>query len=508
MKKKLRIAFGRVMQETNALSPVLTTLADFERTHLVSGDALMRIVEPREQEVKGYMKNLELSGFAQAARSFEDADVEIVPLLSAWAISGGPLSRKCYDTLENCLLQRVREVGPVDGVFLALHGAMGVESMTDPETRLARVVKEATGGKPIAASFDLHGNTTRARVEAIDILSAYHTNPHRDHAKAAARATRALLRSLTGEVEVTTAWRSLPMILGGGTTIEFLPPMRAIYSRLRRMLKNRRVVDASIFSVHMWNDDSELGWSTVVHTNRDQALADELAEELADACWEVRKVMPPPFANAGEAIREARKATIARTLGVVVLADASDVVTAGSIGESTGLVSALLDEGRDLVTYCAVRDADVVALCHERGVGAHIETELGGKLDPKRTKSLPIRARIRSVHAEGPFGRVAVVEHGKTIIVVTAGAPMVMMPAFYTDVGLSIWKADVVVVKNFFPFRMFFLPYARKTIYVKTGGITDLDAAFGLPFAGPVHPRDRVDDWHPADQRRRGLEQH
>lgn len=508
-KKRLRVAFGRVMQESNALSPVPTTLEDFERTHLVEGADLLKIVDPREQEVKGYMKNLELSGFAKAARDFEGAEVEIVPLLSAWAISGGPLSRACYDTLESRLLERLREAGPVDGVFLSLHGAMGVQGMLDPETHLARAIKRETGGKPIAASFDLHGNTTRARVETIDVLSAYHTNPHRDHKKAAARATRALLRSLTGEAELVTAWRSLPMILGGGNTIDFLSPMRAVYKRLRRALKTKGIVDASVFSVHPWNDDPELGWSVIVHADRDRELANRVADELADACWDVRKVMPPPFATAGEAIREARAATIARKLGVVVLADVSDVVTAGSIGESTALLGALLEEGRDLVTYAAVRDAGVVATAHERGVGAELDVEVGGKLDPARTKPLAIRARVKSLHPSGPFGRVAVLAVQRSFIVVfivvTEGAPMVMMPAFYTDVGLRIWDADVVVVKNFFPFRMFFLPYARKTIYVKTGGITDLDAAFALPFAGPVHPRDRVDEWRTTDARRRGV---
>lgn len=493
------------MQETNALSPVPTTLEDFERTHLVLGPDLRRIVEPNQQEVKGYMKNIELSGFAKAARDFEGADVEIVPLISAWAISGGPLSRACYDALEGRLLERLREAGPVDGVFLSLHGAMGVQGMLDPETQLARAIKRETGGKPIAASFDLHGNTTRARVEAIDVLSAYHTNPHRDHSKAAARATRVLLRSLTGEAQIVTAWRSLPMLLGGGNTIDFLSPMRGVYRRLHRALKTKGIMDASVFSVHPWNDDPELGWSVVVHADGDRELAERVADELAEACWDVRKVMPPPFATAGEAIREARAATIARKLGVVVLADASDVVTAGSIGESTALLEALLDEGRDLVTYAAVRDAEVVAMAHERGVGALVNVEVGGKLDPARTRPLAIRARVRSLHPAGPFGRVAVLSHQRSFVVVTEGAPMVMMPAFYTDVGLRIWDADIVVVKNFFPFRMFFLPYARKTIYVKTGGITDLDAAFVLPFAGPVHPRDRVDEWRTTDARRRGV---
>ena len=32
---RLRIAFGRIAQETNSHSPVLTELADFERVHLL-----------------------------------------------------------------------------------------------------------------------------------------------------------------------------------------------------------------------------------------------------------------------------------------------------------------------------------------------------------------------------------------------------------------------------------------------------------------------------------------
>jgi hypothetical protein len=68
---------------------------------------------------------------------------------------------------------------------------------------------------------------------------------------------------------------------------------------------------------------------------------------------------------------------------------------------------------------------------------------------------------------------------------------------------LSPLAADVVIVKNFFPFLLFFLPYMRKVLFVKTAGVTDFDAAHGLRFDGPVWPKDVVDDWRDADRRRR-----
>jgi microcystin degradation protein MlrC len=82
---------------------------------------------------------------------------------------------------------------------------------------------------------------------------------------------------------------------------------------------------------------------------------------------------------------------------------------------------------------------------------------------------------------------------------------MAVKPAFYTDVGLDPWKADICVVKNFFPFRLFFAKVARKTLYVETEGATDLDAAFALELDGPIWPRDPVHEWRSRDALRRRL---
>ncbi len=82
-----RIAFVRIAQETNGLSPVLTEVESFERTHFLSGQALLDCCARWQTEAKGFLRNAELSGFVRAARTF--LDVEIVPLFSAWAVSGG-----------------------------------------------------------------------------------------------------------------------------------------------------------------------------------------------------------------------------------------------------------------------------------------------------------------------------------------------------------------------------------------------------------------------------------
>jgi len=499
-----RIAFARFMQETNALSPVPTTLHDFEGSHYVEGDALRRAATDGP-EVAGFFRRAELGGFMTAVRE-RASEIEAVPLLSAWSSSGGPLSPECFETIEARIVDMLRKAGRIDGMYFALHGAMGAIGIADPESRLLRSVRSVIGDVPLVISHDLHANVTRARVELADAIVAYQTNPHRDHAKVGAKAGRIVIGATLGELRPTMAWRTLPMILGGGKTIDFLAPMRSVFRRMRRAEKGGEALAASTLMCHPWNDDPGLGWSTVVVTNGDRAGAERLADELAEQCWERRHEQPPSFGDSHAAIAEARAAKLRRKLGCVVMSDASDVVTAGAPGDSTHLLRALLADAGGLLTYCAVRDPDAIAKLWQNQPGDRVALAIGGTLDPARSAPLPVTGDLVSKHEQVGFGKTVVLAVQHLRVVITEGPSMVMRPSFYKQVGLSPWKADIVVVKNFFPFLMFFLPYNRKTLFVRTHGTTDFDAAFQLRFDGPVHPRDRVDDWRPRDRQRRGLD--
>jgi microcystin degradation protein MlrC len=500
----LRIAFARICQESNALSPVATTFADFASSHLVEGEALLAACSPGGREVPGFFRRAELAGFLQAARA-RRGEVEPVPLFSAWASSGGPLSGDCFAELERRLEDGLRAAGRLDGVFLALHGAMGVHGVRDPEARLLQAARASAGGAPVVCTHDLHGNLTRARVEAADAIVAYGTNPHRDHARVGRRAGEILLGMVRGELRPTTAWRTLPMILGGGKTIDFLAPMRAVFRRMRALERRKLALAASTFMCHPWNDDPGLGWSTLVISDGDRAAAERFADELAEMVWERRHQQPPVFAGASEAIARARRAQVARRLGVVTMSDASDVVTAGAPGDSTHLLRRLVEEGHGLLSYAAVRDPVAVEALWSHAPGDEVALEVGGRLDPDSSSPLPVRGRLLGTHHRPGFERMAVLAVGDLRLVVTEGPAMVMKPSFYRDVGLAPWKADIVVVKNFFPFLLFFLLLNRKTIFVRTRGVTDFDAAFRLTFDGPVHPRDQVADWRDRDRLRRGV---
>ncbi len=492
-----RIAYARIMQETNAVSPLDTTLEDFARTHLYEGAALAgRVTSPWTQEVDGFVRNAELSGLHRAVRRLAPAgEILTEPLLSAWAMSGGPLARACLDALVDRLVDRLRRVGPVDGVFLALHGAMGARGVLDPEAYILAAVRDVVGPDlPIACSFDLHGLLTREKMERLDFLAAYRTNPHRDHASTGERAGSLLIETLLGKPRPARAWRALPMVLGGGAGVDFLMPSSALFRRMRRMEREPGVRDVSLFLCHPWNDHPELGWSAAVFADR-QDRAERLADELAEAAWAVRDVQPPCFLAPDEALDRVRRARLRRKLGTACVCDTSDVVGAGGTGENTNLLAALLERAQDLVSYVPLRDASAVHELWERDIGAHVSLDVGGRLDPASNPALRVSGVVLARDATQVFGRRVVLDLGHVKLVLTEAAPLVMQPAFYRTLGLDPWRADIAVVKSYFPFRIYFAAENRMSLYVRTRGITDLEHA---PTARAA------DDWRDEDRRRRG----
>jgi microcystin degradation protein MlrC len=500
--RPLRVGLARVAQESNAFSPLPSELADFQRTHWLVGEALGAVLGPEAEEAPGFLRDAELSGAARALA--DDPDLVIVPIFSAWAVPGGPLSAEALTGLRDALLAALEAAGPLDGLVLSLHGAMGAAGTRDPEAWLLAQIRERLGPElPIVCTVDLHAHLSPAKMRQTPYWIAYRTNPHRDHAEVGARAARLLRSLLRGEARPVVAWRSLPMVMGGGTTLDFAPTMRPIFQRFRRWEREGRVLAASLLMCHVWNDDPELGWAVHVVTDGNGEAAERLADELAEAAWAVRVVEPPRWPTAEEAISQARRARWRRKLGAVCVSDASDMVGAGAPGESTLLLRALLERASDLRCYAPVRDAEAVEALWGVAEGAQVSLSVGGRFDPVLHPPLPVSGRVGLRREIPGLGRAVALDCGHLQLVITEGPPLAMKPAFYRDMGLPPWRADLVVVKSLFPFRLYFALHNRLTLYARTAGATDLDAPRRLRFAGPVHPLQELPDWRAEDRRRR-----
>src|SRR5436190_1001802 len=143
----MRIGVASIMQETNTFSPLVCTLADFEAHGLLEGRAVLDALRGTNTEAAG------------AIAALDEAGVEALPLVRAWAMSSGRVARNTLDELCRRLVHRIELAAPLDGLVLSLHGAMAAEGDDDADLTLLRAARRAVGpSAPIGVCLDLHAN--------------------------------------------------------------------------------------------------------------------------------------------------------------------------------------------------------------------------------------------------------------------------------------------------------------------------------------------------------------
>jgi microcystin degradation protein MlrC len=490
---RYRIAIAEVLQETDSFSPVITTGDLFSPgTPILKGAAIIAYSKKEKKELGGFIAAVEKEG---------RGEIEIVPILKARSDSGGPLDRRLYEGFRNDISEGLRNAGRIDGVYLSLHGAMGVVGMRDPEGDLLAVIRSEVGnGVPVGISHDLHACVTKKRAELATFIVGYHTNPHRDFYETGYRAGTIMVKTVRGEVKPVMTMRKMRLLKGGGMCIDFLSPMRKIFSRMDDMEDETGVLSVSNFIVHIWLDDPELGWSTVVVTDGNKALADKLAEELADLDWSVRAIHPPKANTPDEAVEIAKSSWFVRRFGTTVFCDSSDAVGAGAPGESTWILKAIMNRAPELVSYIPISDTAAASAAYAANLHDRLTLSVGGRLD--KTYNRPVMFSGELIYKnKGMLGKTAILKDRGIRLILTEHPDPTYHPEYFTSLGLSLWKADIVVVKNLFPFRYYFLLYNRRTVNVISPGTTSIDV-FSLKYRNitrPIYPLDDIGSWEIAE---------
>ncbi|MYA10266.1 MAG: M81 family metallopeptidase, partial [Gemmatimonadetes bacterium] len=277
----LRFAVASYQHETCTFCPGGDTEVDdwLRYSEPVSGEALL--------SSGGY-----IGGFVQQAREF--GDVELVPLTSPVGVFGGSSrswnTRETFEHFLDAMLAELEEQLPVDGVFLALHGAMAVRDIPRPEAEIARRFREVVGPDvPIAATFDLHGNEDGEFLEHADFSLVTKRFPHYDSYIQGERAARALRLTARDEYEPATATRKPGIITATVLQWTGQSPAMDIMERARRWEAREHDAYVSVFFGYPWSDVPDVGATIQVMTNGDQALADRIADDMDDFFWRVRE---------------------------------------------------------------------------------------------------------------------------------------------------------------------------------------------------------------------------
>lgn len=373
-----RIAVGGFQHETNTFAPMPTRWADFQEPGAwpayTEGGALF--------ELSGL--NLPFAGFIDAA-----GDCDLVPLLWTAAEPGGVVEQATFDRIAGRMVELIRAAGPLDAIYLDLHGAMVTEDHPDGEAELLRRIRHAVGPDlPIAVSLDLHGNMSRAFFERASCVTIYRTYPHIDMAETGARAQALLARLLDRGRPFARAWRQLDYIVPITAQSTRREPAGRLYGMLPGM------AGAGVASVDFVlgfppADIPDNGCSVFAYGD-DQAAVDRAADAMLQALAGAEGAFRNPLTPAADAVREAMRLSAAAARPVVI-ADPQDNPGAGAVGDTTGLLRALLDEGARGAALSMLWDPDAAAQAHAAGQGAEIELSLGGR--HPEIGGPPVRAR-------------------------------------------------------------------------------------------------------------------
>ena len=416
----MRIAIGAIATESCTFSPLPTRRADFT---IARGGELLR-------------RYPFLSQF----------EAEFVPTLGAWAMPGGVVEPDAYREFKSGFLQPLRQAGPLDGLYLDLHGAMYVEGLDDAEGDWVTAARRVVGPDClISVSLDLHGNATQQLVDQADILTAYRTAPHRDTLETRRRACALLVRCLAEGLRPESVWIRVPVILPGERTSTDVEPAASLYAQLEKIDRLPGILTASIMVGYVWADDPHSSASVIV-TGTNRALARQQATRLAQQYWDVR--MEFGFGVQAGSIDECIRLALDAPESTVFISDAGDNPTAGAVGDVPVFVERLLAHDVPDAVVASIVDPAAVAACRAAGLGAEVNVSLGGKLDSLHGPPLPVRGRV--AHLAAPRlrgGHQAVLQVRGVRVIVTERRKAFHRVDDFREVGINPLAHKIVVIK-------------------------------------------------------------
>ena len=487
------IAIGGIMHESNTFSNVPTDRAAFQSGHLIFGDDILDIWGEAHHEIGGFIESASAYG------------CDLHPTLMAAATPAGRVTDAVFNEIVTELIQRIQSVPNLDGVLLALHGAMVVESYPDGDGEVLHRMRQALGADfPIVSTLDHHTNVSEQMVAESTALVIYKTNPHIDQRQRGLQAAEILIRTVRGEIKPTQALAKPPMIFNILHQYTNVEPMHPILQEAAQLETRPNVLAASVAAGYPYADVNEMGPATVVVTDNDPQLAQTETERLSEMLWNVRDQLDINLPDAAAAVTQA----IQSEAHPIILVEMGDNIGGGSPGDSTFIVSELLRQEADGFV-CVLYAPQEVEACIRAGIRGEVHLTVGGKSDDQHGSPVPIRGRVRLIH-DGYYeeteprhggqryqdqGITAVVElERKNLIVLTSKRQVPFSLHQLLSLGIDPQQMKHIVVKAAIAYRAAYEPIAGKIIEVDTPGLTAVNP---LHFTyqnvrRPIFPLDSV----------------
>ncbi|MGO6879585.1 M81 family metallopeptidase [Rhizobium ruizarguesonis] len=457
----MRIAVGGIHTECSTYNPVLNEEKDFR---VLRGEALL---------ASPYFAFL------------RDYDAEFLPTIHARAIAGGPVSRATYEAFKGEFLERLKPMLPLDGLYLAMHGAMYVEGMEDAEGDWISAARALVGPDcTVSASYDLHGNVTQRIIDALDIYSTYRTAPHIDVEETMRRSVSMLVKSLKTGERPSLLWAPIPVVLPGERTSTVDEPAKSLYDMLPGSDAIDGVWDASLMVGYVWADEPR-ATAAAIMTGTDRTVLEREAKRLARAYWDAREDFV--FGCETGSVEECVERAIASSTAPVVLAESGDNPTGGGVGDRADVLAELIAREATGVVFAGIADKAGTEACYAAGIGAELELSVGASLDTKGSRPVIARFIVKFLHeTSDPTDRQAVVSTGGIDLVLSAKRRPYHNIADFTRLGLDPHQASIIVVKSGY-LSPELAPLANPNLMALSTGVVD-QFVERLPRLRKQHP--------------------
>ena len=466
----MRIAVLYFAHETVTFLQNDTTLADFTyEGSPARGEALLA------HDARSYM-----GGFVKVAR--EHDDVELVgiesPLWPRTGTGSGWITADAYETLLGRMIADLEANGRFDGVYLAMHGAMGVRGVARPEADIARRVRAVVGpGAFIVGTFDPHGNEDEEFLRHADMAFTVKYFPHYDSYLQGERAARMLVRAVRGDYAPKTVTVKVPIL--SPTVLQWTgaSPWMDLVQRTLTWEAREPDLYANVFFGFPFADVPDAGMTIQVMTNGDEALARKAADDLAGWAWRRREALltSTKVHAIADGVRLAKEA-IARGEAPVVLADHSD-----RSGSATWLLKEIVAQDLSGVLVATIADARAHDALKAAGVkaGDAFDMEVGGLVD--ESAGTPVRITGTVLNAVEGYGQLwTIVQFGRgNVLVLSRYLIQVQEPGSLKALGLDVGSFNAFAIKSRVHFRRGFddSGFAKTILLVEPSE----------PFLGTVH---------------------
>ncbi len=432
-----------------------------------------------------------VSGYVHGAKQY---GLTLYPTLVTRATPEGPVTDHAFETLMAEILKRLKAAPKLDGIFLALHGAMVVESYPSGDAEITRRVREAFGpDMPIIVTHDFHANVTPDIVRDSDVLITYKENPHIDTKERGIQAAKIMAGMVSGELKPTQTLMKPPMVYNIVFQHTKSNPFKPITDESKRIeAENPKILAVSVSGGYQYADVPWMGPTAVVVTNNDPDLAEREAKRLSDMLWATRDDIVLKEPSPAEAVKMAMEFD-GRPVGLI---DMGDNIGGGTPGDSTFILEELVRQNAQ-GWVMVIADPEAYEAAAKAGIGGKFDMPVGGKTDNMHGKPVRIRGHVRSLH-EGEYiepevrhgggrywsmGKTAVIHvDGSTLdepnlLLLTTKRSSPNSAHQLISNGVYVERQKIIVLKGAIAPRAAYEPIAAKLIPVDSPGATAVNPA-------------------------------